>query len=94
MSQFNSIDSGIHCLVMLAKFHGVAAEAEQLHYQFGRGDAALDDIAMLRAAKSLKLKARKIKVAVDQLTDLPLPAIARQVDGHYFILNSSVESFD
>ena len=71
---------------MLAKFHGVAAEAEPLHHQFGRADAALDDTAMLRAAKSLKLKARKIKVTMDQLTDLPLPAIARQVDGRYAII--------
>ena len=52
-------DTDIHCLVMLAKFHGVAAEAEQLQHQFGRADAALDDTAMLRAAKSLKLKTRK-----------------------------------
>ncbi|WP_299734241.1 type I secretion system permease/ATPase [uncultured Endozoicomonas sp.] len=86
MNQTQLTDTGIHCLVMLAKFHGVAAEAEQLHHQFGRADAALDDTAMLRAAKSLKLKARKIKVTMDQLVDLPLPAIARQVDGSYFII--------
>lgn len=79
-------DSAITCLVMLAHFHGVAAQQEQLKHQFGDSDTPLGDIEILRAAKILKLKARQVKTNTDRLQHLPLPAIAKHKDGHYFII--------
>ena len=71
---------------MLARFHGLPAEVEQLSHQFGGAGQPFDDTAMLRAAKSLKLKARKMKTTVEQLPQLPLPAVAKNTEGEYFII--------
>lgn len=81
-----SLDSAISCLVMLARFHGLAAQPEQLKHQFGDSNTPLFETGILRAAKSLKLRSRVITASIDQLQDLPLPAMARGSDGHYFII--------
>ena len=79
-------DTAVFCLVSLARFHGLAADSAQIKHQFTDSATHLDDNELLRAAKFLKLKARKIKVNVSSLDRIPLPAIAQHADGHYFII--------
>ena len=83
-------DSAVTCLVMLARFHGLAAQPEQVRHQFGDADNGLEPVDLLRAAKSLKLKARRVRLSGkkrgEKIQDLPLPAVARHIDGHYFII--------
>lgn len=86
MEDVRSSDSAVTCLVMLARFHGLAAQPEQIKHQFGDSTEEIDATDILRAAKFLKLKARKVHSPAEKLQDLPLPAIARHADGHYFII--------
>ncbi|UYM17723.1 type I secretion system permease/ATPase [Endozoicomonas euniceicola] len=79
-------DTGIDCLVMLAHFHDVAAQAEQLQHRFGDSRTPLGDIEILQAAKVLGLKAKQVNADSNKLQDLPLPAIAKHIDGSYFIV--------
>ncbi len=79
-------DSGLVCLVMLGRFHGVAAEADQLRHQFGQVEQPFGPTEILRATKLLGLKARQIKSDISRLDRIQLPAIARHSDGHYFII--------
>ncbi len=82
----NEVDTGLVCLLLLARYHGVAADPDQLRHQFGIPGQCLDDIGLLRAARHLGLKASQIRSRWARLRAMPLPAIAVQKDGSYIIL--------
>jgi subfamily B ATP-binding cassette protein HlyB/CyaB len=84
--QGSTQDTGIQCLVLLARFHQVAADVEQLQHQFGRDDQATNDEDLVRAARYLKLKAKSVSVSWEELENTPLPAIGKHKDGHYFVI--------
>lgn len=80
-----AVDSGLTCLVLLARFHGLPADPDHLAHQRGKsGDFETQDIVL--SAKSLGLKAKTVKSEWQRLEKTPLPAIARHKDGHFFIL--------
>ena len=80
------VDTGLACLVVLARFHGIAADPAQLahlHQEKGRPFAAAE---VLQAARALKLMAKEAQSGTHRLGSLPLPAIAVDVDGRFFVL--------
>ena len=79
-------DSGLACLVILARYFGVPANPEQLHYQFGESGKALSETALVRAAKHLGFKAGLVSSDWSRLPVLQLPAIAWRKDGSYVVL--------
>ncbi|MCB1747754.1 MAG: type I secretion system permease/ATPase [Gammaproteobacteria bacterium] len=79
-------DSGLVALVRIARLHEVAADAERLRHEFAAGDAPLEGPALVRAARWLGLKARRIESEPARLAAAPLPAIARLVDGEFVVL--------
>ncbi|WP_210397908.1 type I secretion system permease/ATPase [Motiliproteus sediminis] len=79
-------DSGLHCLVAIARFHRLPAEAAQLKHQFGRDEATLNSQDLLRAAKALGFRGQSSTISADRLNNRTLPAIGRSQDGHYFII--------
>ena len=79
------VDSGLSCLVLLTRFHGLPADPDHLSHQRGQsGLFSSRDIVL--SAKSLGLKSRTISSNWERLAKTPLPAIARHKDGHYFVL--------
>lgn len=80
------LDTGLACLVMLARFHQVAASAEQIDHEFGSPDQSLGAADLLLAARKLGLKAKTAQTSVARLEQTPLPAIAQDRDGEFFIL--------
>ncbi|QDX79885.1 type I secretion system permease/ATPase [Denitratisoma sp. DHT3] len=81
-----SVDTGLLGLVMLAHFHGIAADPDQLSHEFKDDGKSLDTSRILLAAKKLGLKARLVHVAPDRLVRTPLPALAVDLEGNYLIL--------
>ena len=81
-----STDSGLVSLVMLARYHKVAADVSQLKHHFGCTTNALTSADLLRAAKSLELKAKSVKASWPQLAACALPALARMKNGETAIL--------
>ena len=79
-------DTGTACLATVARYHGLAADSEQIRHRFATGDAPLDSDGLLRAGRSLGLKLRAIESDWPRLGKTPLPAIAQHKDGHFFIL--------
>jgi subfamily B ATP-binding cassette protein HlyB/CyaB len=79
-------DSGLACLVMLARFHQIAADAEQLVHQFKMSGQGFGQTEILLAAKHLGLQARPVKTTLERLDRTPLPAMAVDSAGGYFIL--------
>lgn len=78
-------DSGLICLTLLLAFHQIPSAAEQLRHAIGHGDR-VDDSDLVGLAKRLGAKAKTARVDLDQLSDVPLPAIARTLNGEYFLV--------
>ncbi|KEQ17980.1 cysteine peptidase family C39 domain-containing protein [Endozoicomonas numazuensis] len=82
MDGVRSSDSAVTCLVMLARFHGVAAQPEQIKHQLGDSTKAIEAIDILGVAKLLKLKARRVETHSEKLQDLPLPILSHHSDSY------------
>ncbi|MDP1573036.1 MAG: cysteine peptidase family C39 domain-containing protein, partial [Pseudomonadota bacterium] len=78
-------DPGLACLTMLARFHGISVDPAQLAHEFGDGKP-FGTTEILLAAKKLGLKAKHITTAANRLDTTPLPALAVDNDGGFFIL--------
>ncbi len=81
-----SPDTGLIGLVMLARFHGVAASAEQLAHEFRHDGRPFGTAEILLAAGRLGLKARSVRCDRARLERQPLPALAVDLEGRYLIL--------
>jgi ATP-binding cassette, subfamily B, bacterial HlyB/CyaB len=77
-------EPGLAALVLLFRFHGVSADPEQIRHRFGGGSIGIPE--MLRCAKDLGLKTRSRQLTWEQLANMPLPGIARLVDGNYLVV--------
>ena len=86
VSDKGGVDSGLGCLTMLLRFHGLATEPQQLQHRFGKSGETFDEAGIVRAARALELKAKVITADWPRLSRIQLPAIARHKDGHYFII--------
>lgn len=80
------LDSGLACLVMLARFHGLAVEPEQLAHEFRVDGRAFSTVEILLAAKKLGLVAKSARVKSERLATTSLPAMAVEKDGRFLIL--------
>lgn len=80
------IDTGLIALVMLARYHSVAVEPAQLAHEYQREGQPFDRSEILLAAKNLELKAKSVRSDISRLARTPLPAIAVDNDGEFFII--------
>ncbi|WP_310450629.1 type I secretion system permease/ATPase [Sulfuritalea sp.] len=79
-------DTGLIGLVMLARFHNIAADADQLAHDFREPGCDFGVPQILLAAKQLGLKARRVRTELSRLPQTPLPALAADAEGRFFIL--------
>lgn len=79
------------CLLIMARFHDVPADAAHLRHQFSRSGSCFSDIDILQAAKHLGLKAGIHRTQWNRLPGTPLPAMAKRRDGRYVVL-AKIES--
>lgn len=79
-------DSGLICLLILARFYDLPADGAQLRHQFAQTGQVLSDTDLLRAAKHLGLEAGVLTTTWNKLGGVPLPAMARRTDGRYVVL--------
>jgi subfamily B ATP-binding cassette protein HlyB/CyaB len=71
-----AIDSGLICLVMMARYHGIAADPDQLAHEFAVAGYGMTVEQILLASKHLQLKAKLVRANLSRLDKLPLPVIA------------------
>ncbi len=83
------IDTGLNCLVMMARIHEVAADPDQLAHRFKVDGKPLSQSEILLASKHLGLQARVVGTRADRLDNTPLPAIAIGTQGDFFIIARS-----
>jgi subfamily B ATP-binding cassette protein HlyB/CyaB len=80
------VDSGLACLLILARYHGVAADAGQVRHRFCAPGQPLGETGFLQAARFLGLKARLVRRRAARLHRVPLPAVALLADGGAAVL--------
>lgn len=78
------MDSGLWCLLSIAALHGIAADEAQIRHQFGA--SGLDRQALLLAAQSLGMSAKQMRQDIQRFDKAPLPAVAQDRNGQYFLL--------
>ncbi len=79
-------DTGLIGVVMLARFHNIAADPDQLVHEFQVDGQPFGVTQILLAAKHLGLKAKLVQTDYVRLERTPLPALAVDKGGHFFIL--------
>jgi len=79
-------DTGLTCLVLIARFLGVAADAEQLRHKFASSKDPVSSDEIIRAARHLGLKVRQVSSEWKKLEKTPLPALAQHEDGHWVVI--------
>lgn len=84
-SQINK-NTALQALEILAQYHNISVNPEEIKHKFDIGETGLDLTKWLLAAKSLGLKARNTTKTLDRLPFLHLPALAWRDDGEHFIL--------
>ncbi len=84
-------DTGLACLVLIARLHGVSVDPGQLRHEFGESGKAFDAHDLLRAARWLGLKAKRLKSNWTRLAKTQLPAIACLNNGQFAVLAKLAE---
>lgn len=82
----SGVDSGLISLVLLARFHGIPVEPEQIAHEFGLPGKLFSAGDIMLAAKKYKLQVKKVSTSIERLDRTPLPAIAMSKNGHFFVL--------
>ena len=54
----NGVDTGIACLIAIAKYYNIPADYRQLERAYVLEEGSIDTITIVRAARDLKLNAR------------------------------------
>lgn len=80
------VDTGLLCLVMVARYHGLGVDPEQLKHTLAFGPEGMEIVDILTAAKELGLKAKEAQVSYDRLNRLPKPAIAITEGGNFIVI--------
>ncbi len=78
------MDSGLGSLLMIAGLHGIAADEAKLKHEFGNEPFTVEKL--LLAAQTLGMKAQLVAQPTERLDHAPLPAIALDRNGEFFIL--------
>jgi subfamily B ATP-binding cassette protein HlyB/CyaB len=79
-------DPGLAALILIARYHNVAATEQQLRHAAGLKSELFSERDLLLSARSLGIKARVVKVKIDRLSKTPFPALGLDKDGRHFIL--------
>jgi subfamily B ATP-binding cassette protein HlyB/CyaB len=78
-----NIHSGLECLLIISALHNVPVDEARIKHQFGYANFGTQKIIL--AARSLGLTAREVNQKIHRIKKTPLPAIAIDVNGEYFI---------
>nr|MBA3753373.1 type I secretion system permease/ATPase [Nitrospira sp.] len=79
-------DTGLLCLLVVARFHDLSVDGGHIQHQFGQSNEVMSAQELLRAAKHVGLKAGVVALTWHDLLATPLPAIAQRTDGRYTVL--------
>ena len=81
------IDTGLACLVQIARHFSIPADYHQLERAYIVDERGADSVTLLQATKDIGLKTRQFDgVTVEHLIKMPLPAVCRMKQGNYCVV--------
>ncbi|WP_186015281.1 type I secretion system permease/ATPase [Burkholderia gladioli] len=84
-----SRDPGLALLVLIARFHGIATDSEQLRHAVAFERDAFGEAELILAARGVGLKARATVFAAHRLTKMSFPVLVFDKAGCHFIIAGS-----
>lgn len=79
-------DTALLGLAMIARFHSVPVSSEELALLLEQMGETYGAEHILSAAWEMGLDARVMRSSMEQMSEVPLPALAISGDGHYCVL--------
>lgn len=86
VNKSTQIDTGLICLSMIAGYHGIAVDQEQLRHILAIGPGGMNVVDLLRGAKELGFKVKEACISFDRLKRLPTPNIVLMNGSNFNIL--------
>lgn len=80
------LDTGLHCLVLIAKLNGISLDLEQIRHNYAISFQGISQTEIIRVSREISLKAKCAEVKYERLKKLQLPAMIQLKDGSYLIL--------
>ena len=85
----NGIDTGIACLIAIAKYYNIPADYRQLERAYVLEEGSVDYTTLVRAARDLKLKARKYEgLGEADLDKLVYPVLIKLHSGRSVVITT------
>lgn len=85
----NGVDTGLACLVAIAKFYNIPADYRQLERAYVLQEGSVDFITLVRAARELKLKARIYNGLTEaDLSRLVYPVMIQMRSGRKIVITT------
>jgi len=86
--QAEAMECGLACVTMIARYHGNPIDLNTLRQQFSVSRRGATLRHLLEVAAGLSLAARPVRVELDQLQHLQLPAVLHWNFTHFVVLKS------
>ncbi len=84
-------DTGLASLAIVARFHGIPVDPQQLKHEFAKVRERFEPTELVLAARRLGLKAKEIKLGWERLSQVALPALVSQRDGSFLVAAKIVD---
>lgn len=81
-------ECGLACLVMIAEYHGHSLDMTSVRQTASISEAGSTLRSLMSLASSLRLSTRAVRLEIDDLTNLSLPAILHWDMTHFVVLKS------
>jgi len=79
-------DTGLSCFIIIAKYHNLSVDSEQLKHVLATGTNLFGTTEILQSAKEYKLKAKAVTLSFDRFLKVRLPVIVSLKDGSFIIV--------
>jgi ATP-binding cassette, subfamily B, bacterial HlyB/CyaB len=79
-------DTGLACLVIIARIHGIPVDPAQILHEFGEPSRSFDTDLIRHASSKLGFKTKLVDAKLSRLTYLALPALAIDNDGSMYVI--------
>ncbi|MDD2362202.1 MAG: type I secretion system permease/ATPase [Oscillospiraceae bacterium] len=79
-------DTGLYCLISIARFHGISVDLEQVKHTYAVGSTAVSEIELIKIAKDIGFKIKAVNLNIEALRKMTLPAIGYIPEEGYIII--------
>jgi CRP-like cAMP-binding protein len=93
VGQQEAADCGVAALAMVARFHGLGISLVSFRQKIRLGSRGLSLLDLQQAATSLGFRSTPVRIVMEQMTSVTLPAIAHLAGEHYVVAYAIQSAF-